>query len=173
MKMRMFCSAFAVTFVFLVHVAAAQTGDTEDYRINVVRADLRADKAEIVKQAMQLKPEEATAFWPVYKEYDQQVSNLNNSLVALIKTYAEKYGSINDKDATDLSEKAFDFQAKKVALKKKFFPKFSKATSPLTAAKFFQVDNRLELLFNLKLASELPPLLDQSTSENAAAPPSK
>jgi hypothetical protein len=57
--------------------------------------------------------------------------------------------------------KAFGIQGKKIELKKKYFPIFSKATSPLIAAKFFQVDYRLELLFNVKLASELPALLVQ------------
>jgi len=140
---------------------SAQTNDSVDSEIAALRADLKSGKTEIIKEAMQLNPGEADAFWPVYKQYDQEVSKVNDELVTLIKTYAEKFGSINDADARDLTLRAFAVQAKKIELKKKYFPMFSKATSALTAAKFFQVDYRLELLFNLKLASELPALLVQ------------
>ncbi len=36
------------------------------------------------------------------------------------------------------------------------FKKFSKALSPKTAAKFFQVENQIQMLIDLKIASELP-----------------
>jgi len=140
----------------------AQSDQTMDYEINALRADLKADKADIIGQAMQLSPDDAKKFWPVYKQYDQELSAINDTLVQVVKTYAEKFGSINNTDAQELTLKSFDVQARKVALKKKYLPLFSKATSPLTAAKFFQAEYRLELLFNLKLASDLPALLIQS-----------
>jgi len=139
----------------------AQTNDTVDSEIASLRADLKSGKTEIIKEAMQLKPSEADKFWPIYKQYNQEVSAVNDELVQLIKTYAEKFGSITDADARDLTMKAFAIQARKIDLKKKYFPILSKATSPLIAAKFFQVDYRLELLFNVRLASELPALLVQ------------
>lgn len=140
----------------------AQSDQTLDYEINALRADLKADKADIIDQAMQLSPDDAKKFWPVYKQYDQELSAINDSLVQLVKTYADKFGSINNTDAQQLTLKSLDVQSRKIGLKKKYFPIFSKATSPLTAAKFFQAEYRLELLFNLKLASELPALLIQS-----------
>jgi hypothetical protein len=142
--------------------------ETVDYHINAMRADLRADKADIIKEAMQLKPNEAQAFWPVYKEYEAALTKANDDLVSLVKTYASDYGSLSDAEAKDLTQKALDYQQRKLDIRKKYFPIFSKATSPLTAAKFYQVENRLELLFNLKLASELPALIYQPTQQATA-----
>lgn len=163
MKMRLLIalSLLIVCTLMFGQRALAQTNDSVDSEIAALRADLKSGKTEIIKEAMQLKPAEADAFWPVYKKYDQEMSAVNDELVQLIKTYAEKFGSINDADARELTMKAFGVQGKKIDLKKKYFPIFSKATSPLTAAKFFQVDYRMELLFNVKLASELPALLVQ------------
>jgi hypothetical protein len=163
-SLKSFGAAIALLLLVLTigQSAFAQSDQAVDYQINALRADLKATKADIVDQAMQLKPAEAQAFWPVYKQYDAELSTVNDELVQIIKTYADKYGNINDADASKLTNKFLDVQSNKLAVKKRYFPLFSKATSPLTAAKFFQVDNRLELLFNLKLASELPPLLMQS-----------
>lgn len=170
MKIRLLIAASVLVVLLSLfgQRATAQTDKTVDDEINALRADLKADKAEIIREAMDLKPEEEKAFWPVYKKYDGEVSTVNDQLVQLVKTYAEKFGSINDADASDLTMKALAVQARRIDLKKKYFPIFSKATSALTAAKFFQVDYRLELLFNLKLASELPALLIQPAPASAA-----
>ena len=37
-----------------------------------------------------------------------------------------------------------------------YYKKFTKALSPKMAAKFFQVENQLWMLLDLKIASELP-----------------
>jgi hypothetical protein len=170
MELRRFVGVAAVLLALSLFCSAAQaqTEDTIDYRINALRADLRADKADIIKEAMQLKPAEEKAFWPVYKEYESELSKANDNLVDLVKTYANEFGSLTDQDAKQLTEKAFEVQQKKLDIRKKYFPRFSKATSPLTAAKFFQLENRLELLFNVKLASDLPALIYQPTQQATA-----
>ena len=50
-------------------IAAAQD-QSIDSDIQILRADLRADKLKVVTQQMQLSDEEAKAFWPIYREYD-------------------------------------------------------------------------------------------------------
>lgn len=161
----------ALMFVFGQRTAAQTMQTSEamgvDAEIESLRADLKADRQEIIKEAMQLKPAEADKFWPVYMQYEKEMSAVNDKLVKIVKTYAEKFGSINDADAQDLTLKFFAVQEQKIGLKKKYFPIFAKATSAFTAAKFFQADNRLELAFNVKLASELPALFIQ---ESPAAP---
>ena len=154
-------------FVFGQRMAAAQTYDAThvtsvDDEINALRADLKANREDIIREAMQLKPAEADSFWPVYMQYEKEMSGVNDSLVKIVKTYAEKFGSINDADAQDLTLRFLSVEEQKIEIKKKYFPIFAKATSPLIAAKFFQADNRLELTFNIKLASELPALFIQS-----------
>jgi hypothetical protein len=151
--------------------ASAQSGEAEDFQVDALKADLKADKAQIVQEAMQLNADESKPFWAVYKEYDKELSPINDELVTLAKQYSEKFGSIHNEDATSLTLKALDLQSRRVALKKKYFSKFSKATTPLTAAKFFQLENRLELLLNLKIASELPALLVQRSPATAEPKP--
>ena len=140
----------------------AQNDDHMNSYIESLRADLRADKVAIITEGMQFSNAESDAFWPVYRNYDRELVALNDDLVTLVKTYADKFGSATNTDAAAMTQKSFDIQGRRTDLKKKYYPLFAKATSPLTAAKFFQLEYRLELLFNLKLASELPALLMQS-----------
>jgi hypothetical protein len=41
-------------------------------------------------------------------------------------------------------------------LRQDYWPKFQKALGAKRAAKFYQVDNRLTLMVNLQLTSEIP-----------------
>jgi hypothetical protein len=124
-----------------------------------MRADMRADKVAIITDAMKFTPQESTAFWPIYKKYEFDLSKLNDGRVALIKTYADKYTTMTDADAKAMAEKSFNLESSRVDLKKQYFKEFSKAMPATTVARFFQLEHRLDLLVDLKLASELPPML--------------
>src|SRR3954469_18663714 len=87
-----------LTLILFGRSASAQSGDTVDYQINALRADLKADKAEIISEVMQFKAQEGKAFWPVYRQYDKELSEVNDELVDLVKTYAKKFGTVSDAD---------------------------------------------------------------------------
>ncbi len=163
-----------VAFAFLFgHKAVAQDKvtvqpDGVEAQIDTLRADLKASREEIIREALQLQPAVADSFWPVYMQYQQELSPINDKLVSVVKSYAAKFGSISDADAQDMTLKMFAIQEQKIQLKQKYFPIFAKATSSFVAAKFFQADYRLELTFNIKLASELPALFVQATPAPAA-----
>jgi len=53
-------------------------------------------------------------------------------------------------------QRLLNVDAKYLNLRQQYWPKFEKALGAKRAAKFFQVDNRLSLLVNLQLASEIP-----------------
>jgi hypothetical protein len=154
----------AVLLAGLSGICFSQSDADINSEIEAMRADLRADKAAIITAAMKFTPAESSAFWPVYKKYEFDLSKVNDQRVALIKSYADKYTSMTDVDAKAMAEKAFDFESQRVDLKKKYFKEFNKQMPATTVARFFQLEHRLDLLMDLKLASELPPMLSKTGS---------
>ena len=77
----------------------------------------------------------------------------------LTKAYAEKFIALNDEDARLLAVKAIDLASRRVELKKKYFKKFSQRMEPIVVLTFFQLEHRLDLIIDLKVASELPAIL--------------
>jgi len=151
------------------HPASAQqaqtpSNDVLDSAIQSVRADVRADKVAIITEAMNFTPQESAAFWPIYKKYEFDLTNLNDERVQLIKSYADKFVALSDADAKQIAATSFDLESRRVALHKQYFKEFNKQMAATTVAKFFQLEHRLDLLVDLKLASELPVLLVKSPS---------
>src|SRR6516164_6543379 len=71
---------------------AAATSDAEKKNIqayiNLMRENVRQDKAEIMGSIMVLSAADAAKFWPLYSEYDAQLTKLNDQRVENIKQYA-------------------------------------------------------------------------------------
>ena len=150
--------------------AQANTSEDLDSQIEALRSDVRTAKTEIIGEGMRFTPKESEAFWPIYKQYEAELSKLNDERVKLIKEYANKFSTMTDADAKSMSKKAFDYEAQRVELKRRFFDEFNKKLPATTVAKFFQLEHRLDLLLDLKLASELPSLLVKpATGEQPSA----
>jgi hypothetical protein len=49
---------------------------------------VRQQKAEAMGAVMELSAADAAKFWPIYSEYDTELSKLNDARVANIREYA-------------------------------------------------------------------------------------
>jgi hypothetical protein len=139
--------------------------DPEDL-LQVLRADMRADKVAIVTDAMAFKAGEGEKFWPVYRKYEAELITLNDERLKLMQDYAAKFDTLTDADAKVMAEKFFDWQTRRNELRKKYFTEIAKVTSNLEAFKFFQVEHRLDLLVDLQLAAQLPGLFLKSVQSS-------
>jgi len=138
----------------------ASEGDTQEQNIdtyvNLLREDVQKQKVAITSQLMQLSPEQAAIFWPIYNEYAKELSALGDLRLRAIKEYAANYSSLSDEKATELAKMRFEYEERLLAVKKKYFEKLSKALTLKLAARFFQIENQLLDVIDLQVASNLP-----------------
>jgi hypothetical protein len=132
-----------------------------DHDIQILRQDVRSDRKAITAANMDLTADESTKFWPIYDQYVQETTKVNDTRVALIKDYAANYSNITDQLAQDYMKKAADIQQQLMQLREKYVPLFEKVVSPKKTAQWYQIDRRLDLLIELQLAA-LVPIVDAS-----------
>jgi hypothetical protein len=63
---------------------------------------------------------------------------------------------MTDKDAARLAADVFDLEEKRTDLKRKFFKKFAKVIPARKAARFFQIENQINMALDLQVAGALP-----------------
>lgn len=143
----------ASAFAQAVEVRANPITDAD---IQLLRQDLQSQKNQIVTDTMTFTEAEAAAFWPVYKEYASEQQAIAAKRLDVIIDYAQSLEKMDDSKARDLSQRMFAIDDGTLALKKKYYPRFEKAIGAKRAAKFYQVDNRLNLLITVQLTSEIP-----------------
>jgi hypothetical protein len=127
-----------------------------DDDIKLIRQDVQSIKDDVIRDTMQFSDTEAAAFWPVYKEYAQQQHAIAEKRFAVIMDYAKTVDTMTDATANDLTQRMLGVEEDTQALRRSYLPKFEAAIGSKRAAKFYQVDNRLTLIVNLQLASEVP-----------------
>ena len=149
-------AVLVITLALPALPAFGQDNSTLESDIQVLRSDLRAQKTQIISDQLKLSDAEGKSFWPIYREYETELSKLNDEKVAIIKDYATSYDTITDAQIQSLAERTFKLDNKRTDLRQKYFKKISKAVSPKTAARFIQLESRLDLLLNLQLADSIP-----------------
>jgi len=129
-----------------------------DSTIEMARAEMRAERNAIIIEAMDFSDKDAAAFWPIYRKYEYERSLLDDRRALFVKEYAEKYATLNDADAKAMTEGMLECDSGEIALRKKYFKELSKVLPATTVAKFFQLNNRIDLLMAMRVESSLPPL---------------
>jgi hypothetical protein len=126
--------------------------------VELLRSDLRTQKVAIFTEMMQLTEAEDAVFWPAYREHELELSRLNDERLAGIETYAKSYTRLTPAIANELAVKALDLEARRTALKQKYYEKLKTAISPVKAARALQIENQIQLLVDLQVAASLPVL---------------
>jgi hypothetical protein len=135
--------------------AQTQTKNLAEYA-ELLRSDVRAQKVAIITEVMDFTDEEAAAFWPIYRDYDLEMSKLGDERVALIADYARNYDALTDDMADKLATRAMDLETRRNAAKAKAYDRVKKALSPKRALQFLQVEQQLLQIIDLQISASLP-----------------
>jgi hypothetical protein len=124
--------------------------------VELLRSDIQKRQVAVIGEVMQLNDADSAKFWPIYRQYQSELQALNDTKIAVVRDYVKNYDNLTDQMADHDANTIFDFESKRVALKKKYYERMKNALSAKTAARFFQVENQILMLIDLQLASSLP-----------------
>ena len=153
--------------VFFAPIALAQTGEPAggapnsnpqniQAYVDLLRSNVRQQKSEIMGEMMQLSAADAAKFWPIYDEYDKELTKLNDLRVANIQDYANNYDQMTDAKADELMQKAMAYRKQRSELVARYYDRVKQTLGGITAARFVQVEDQLLLLIDLQIDSSLP-----------------
>jgi hypothetical protein len=97
--------------------------------------------------------ESKSEVWPIYKKFEAEYATLGNRIIFLVKSYtADAYENITD----DVADQVLSIQQQRNILKKKYYDRVKDSLGAVTAARFLEVENQLERIVDLQIASKLP-----------------
>jgi len=150
----------SITMLAQQSAPSGSSGDQQvtirDQDVEMLRADLRSQRKQIMAENMSLTADEATKFWPIFDQYRKEAIKPNDARWALIKDYAANYNTMTDAQAQDYMKRATAVDQELLALRLRYVPVFEKAISAKKTALFYQIDRRIDLLINLQLSSTIP-----------------
>jgi hypothetical protein len=124
--------------------------------VELARSDIHLHKSLIIAQNLPLTDEESAVFWPLHREYEDDLDKINDQRLSLIKKYFADGAALTDDQARTLADEAFNLENQRTELKRTYFKRFQTAIPAAKAARFFQIENQLNMVVDLQIAAALP-----------------
>lgn len=143
-----------ILIIALLFVTA--TAFAQNSAIELLRQDLKTGKVALLTASLPLTEQEAEAFWPIYREYDAELSKLGDRRVAVLRRYSQTYNNVTELAAGEMMKESFSIARDRTELLEKYYDKVAKALNGIVAARFAQVENQMLTLIDAKLIDEVP-----------------
>jgi hypothetical protein len=145
----------AVLTTLAITVRAGSTEKTADV-IDLVRSVYKADRQAFLADALQLTDAEGKTFWPLYQSYRTDVDKIGDGLVKLVLEYGDLYPNVSEADARRLLKQYLALEQKLVKIRSWYLKRAGKTLSAGKALRWAQLENRMDLVLRLQLASAIP-----------------
>jgi hypothetical protein len=148
----------ALMVVVVAFPVTALTQDKPSDNMQILREKVKADKKLLVATNMGLTEPEAKGFWPVYEEYQKDLTTINQRIVKLIESYAADYraNTLSDEKAKKLIDELVAIEQAEAGLKASYVPKLSKVLPPKKVARYLQIENKIRAVVKFDLAAGVP-----------------
>ena len=154
-------SVFVLTALLGPAAPAARSAEVNDNIYNylqLLRSDMNSLKVELVNSIMKLSAEDAKKFWPIYREYENELGKQAVNRAELVAEFVQTHqdGSFDNAKAKDIAKRWFKSQRARLDLLEKYHAKIEKALTAIQAGQFLQIENQLGLFIDVTIASEMP-----------------
>ena len=143
LSIKLVVSLFIVAlFGFQSSTLIAQDDQTKN-EFEIIQDAFGLQKKDIILNFVDLDKVDVDAFWDVYNAYEVERKELGKRRLELLYNYEMKAGIVNDDEANELMENAFSLRKSYFDLSKNYYNKMKKATNPIVAAQFYQIEHYL------------------------------
>jgi len=149
-----------LTVLFISALSISAFAQSVDDYAEVVRSVISTEKKVLITEVMQLSNSESTAFWALYNEYQEKLYKVGTKRVQLIKDFAEHFDNMSDDKAKEVMLSANAIDGEYLKLQKSYTKKFLKILPSKKVLRYFQAENKIKLLIDSKISSEIPLLND-------------
>ena len=129
---------------------------TVEQQVVMARSLTEAQRQATVAANVSLTEAEAAKFWPLYREYRNEVEKITDETIALMKDFAANYETLSNDRAKSMADRWLAIQKQRLALKKKYMDRFAKVLGGAKMTRVLQIENKLDALIEVNLARAVP-----------------
>ena len=112
-------------------------------KIAAVREQARTDKRTLVEKNMQLTPDEAKKFWPLYDDYQKSLEKIVQRQNRAVLDYVNAESSMTDGNAKRIAREVLAADAEEQRLRERTLAKMLKVLPARKAVRYVQIENKL------------------------------
>jgi hypothetical protein len=113
---------------------------------NPNRERLNSYKIAFFTKRLNLTPQEAERFWPVYNEYQDEKSKIQFQRAELNRNFNQNELNMSDKEMSEAGDLLVSLEVKESELSVAFHKKIKTILSPVKVLRLYQAENQYRLL---------------------------
>ena len=137
-------------------VAAVAAAQTVKDALEVTRQAVEGQRRILVAGALPLTDAEADAFWPLYDAYEKERRPLDERANKLVADFLAGAASLTDAQAKAMVEEALKVDEERLRVRRSYLGRMVKAIPPRKAARFYQIDNKLDSVVRADVSRQIP-----------------
>jgi|WetSurMetagenome_2_1015567.scaffolds.fasta_scaffold05230_3 hypothetical protein len=134
--------------------ARAQMSETD--ALQQLRADIQANRQAVLAANLGLTDAEGAAFWPLYREYRNEVAKGGDRVQKMIQDFARVYDTATAQQARALVDEMMAIEKANLAVKEAYLPKFRTVLPEVKVARLLQLENKIDAVVRVGLAADMP-----------------
>ncbi len=155
------CFGLVTLALFLAAMVVATQGLIQAQtasNMEILREKVKADKKLLIAENLGLTDAEASAFWPIYDEYQQELEGINERLANVIQSYANEYNAntLTNDMANELMNEALAIEEAEVELNKKYLVRLNDVVPAKKAVRYLQMESKIRALVRFDLSTQIP-----------------
>ncbi len=163
-KISKYFAGLLLSAMVLMSTSSAQEtnpASAHSAEVNQARALLQVARKEILQDEIRFTEDEAANFWPLYEKYQATLQVVRDRYAEMLVDYINSYraGTVTEARANRLVEDYLGIEAEILDIKKQFLGEFREILPARKAARFYQLENKMEVELQYQL-STIVPLID-------------
>ena len=140
----------------VVYATDSGAADAPEAQPGVLLETIRANRQALVAVNLDLSPEEAGKFWPLYDRYQKEISAIGDRVVAIVDEYTATFRNLSNDKALQLMENYLAAEAERVQVRRTYLGEFAKILPGRTLARFYQIENKMDAVLRYDMAATIP-----------------
>lgn len=154
--MKTLLCALGVVLTLCATPAVAQSATSPRLTPAEWLAKIQADKRGLVAKAMDLTPEEAKKFWPLYDAFQRELAVPQSSYTRAVLDVIAAGDTLTDANAKRLVDQVLTASADEARLQQKHFKQLLKVLPARRAARYMQVESKIQAVVRYETAAAIP-----------------
>lgn len=134
-----------LTISFSLFIIISAIGQHQEIMMNKEKKEkIRAQKVGFITEKLQLTPEEAQVFWPVYNEYQNKKEKIHEEKRTTMRKFQKDLSEMSDKEIENIADKYVDFKIYESKLLEEYHKKFKNILPAHKVVKLYQAENQFK-----------------------------
>ena len=142
-------------FIFVVAIMNSWLANAQD-DFKTASEVIKNKRKIFIEEIMELTPQEKEKFWPIYDEFESELSKIRIKRIELELKFIRNHENLSNAEALAMLKQRWRLDSDELKLKQAYVDKFKQVFPGRKVLRFFQAENKFETAAIAELYGNIP-----------------